>query len=489
MSSLSATKPALGAESILMEGEYRRLFAVMIAIVILSYGSLRLAHNLGMVATIWPADGVILAALLATRPGAWPAYLLTAGIANLASTYLAGFPIASCVRIPLTNFIEMSLALSALRRILGQTFDLSEPGVLWRFAFIAGVLSPITSAILNALLLVTTENHPNPWRFAATFFAHSLGIIMVTPFVLAVFRGEFRSIFTRHRLARSTLALALLFGVTTLVFVQSRYPLLFLVYPPLVLTVVELGFSGGTLALLFSTFIAIGFTVSGHGPITLVHDASVAERVAIAQLFLSVAAILVLALSAILAERNRAMEQLERAKEQLAGLATTDTLTGLANRRKFDAALDLEFRRAASNHTPVSLLLLDVDCFKAFNDLYGHLAGDECLRAVADVLASFGRRAGDLAARYGGEEFAVLLVPADSEAAATQAEALRAAVQALRLAHAGNREAGGSVTVSIGVATIKPNKFDIDPKKLIARADAGLYAAKNAGRNRVEVSV
>ena len=176
------------------------------------------------------------------------------------------------------------------------------------------------------------------------------------------------------------------------------------------------------------------------------------------------------------------------ASEQLAELARTDPLTGLANRRQLDETLERECRRANRNRTPLSLALLDVDYFKTFNDQYGHQAGDECLRAVCEVVKTFGRRPGDVAARYGGEELAVLLVAATADAAWSQAEALRQAVQDLRLPHAGN-EVCGVVTVSVGVATVHPLNQPVTPKMLIERADEMLYEAKRQGRNRVMASV
>ena len=210
-------------------------------------------------------------------------------------------------------------------------------------------------------------------------------------------------------------------------------------------------------------------------------------RVLMLQFFVSIAALLVLPLSAILAERDRAARQLEQTKEQLAELARTDPLTGLANRRQLDETLEQECRRANRHQVSLSLLLLDVDHFKSFNDEYGHQAGDDCLRAVSDVVKTFGRRPGDLAARYGGEEFAVLLAPAPDNTAPLQAEALRQAVQDLRLPHAGNK-ACGVVTVSVGVATVQPHNQPATPKMLIERADEMLYQAKRQGRNLVVAS-
>lgn len=186
-------------------------------------------------------------------------------------------------------------------------------------------------------------------------------------------------------------------------------------------------------------------------------------------------------------ERRLAEERLADAHRELAAQATTDGLTGVANRRRLDEALEHELRRAARDLAPVSLLMIDVDCFKAYNDRYGHPQGDSCLRAVAAAIAHAVRRPGDLVARYGGEEFAVVLADTEASGAAEVAERIRAAVQALALEHAGNVSAA-CVTASIGAATTCPltNGAGTMGAVLVARADAALYGAKRAGRNRVE---
>jgi diguanylate cyclase (GGDEF)-like protein len=179
----------------------------------------------------------------------------------------------------------------------------------------------------------------------------------------------------------------------------------------------------------------------------------------------------------------------EKAEAELAVLATTDSLTGLANRRSFDKQIETEWLRASREGTPLSLLLIDVDQFKSYNDIYGHQAGDECLRAVADVLSRAARRPGDLVARYGGEEVAVLLPDTDDAGAATVAENIRAQVEALALRHSANPPSG-IVTISIGSATLVPahERSPGGTREIIALADNALYRSKQDGRNRVSVA-
>ncbi len=165
---------------------------------------------------------------------------------------------------------------------------------------------------------------------------------------------------------------------------------------------------------------------------------------------------------------------------QLEQAATTDSLTGIANRRRFDTVLSAETRRADRNHAYLAVLLLDIDFFKGFNDHYGHQAGDECLQRVAAVLASSFKRSGDLVARYGGEEFVAVLPGVDPLQAASLAEAVRANVVALAIPHASGHE--GIVTVSIGVVAALSH-HEVRSEHFVRAADAALYTAKAAGRN------
>ena len=175
---------------------------------------------------------------------------------------------------------------------------------------------------------------------------------------------------------------------------------------------------------------------------------------------------------------------LEDANEQLERAASTDGLTNVANRRVFDERLELEWRRCRRNHQPLSLLMIDIDHFKRFNDLYGHVAGDECLRTVAITLSSTLSRAADLVARYGGEEFGAVLPDTTEERATHLAEELRRQIEELEL---NDLPSAAGITISVGVATEVPDK-DRSAGDLIRSADANLYVAKNQGRNQVHAN-
>ncbi len=171
-----------------------------------------------------------------------------------------------------------------------------------------------------------------------------------------------------------------------------------------------------------------------------------------------------------------------RANHMLQTLARQDGLTGLANRRHFDEFLANEWSRCLREQVPLTLLMTDIDHFKRYNDHYGHLAGDACLRDIGKQVAVLVFRPGDLAARYGGEEFAVVLGNTSADGALATANRIKEGVDALQLAHA--QSPFGVVTLSIGVATMVPTAAG-SPTDLIAKADLALYQAKNTGRNRV----
>ena len=179
-------------------------------------------------------------------------------------------------------------------------------------------------------------------------------------------------------------------------------------------------------------------------------------------------------------------EELGAANQRLRIQVMQDPLTGIANRRRFDEMLGVEFRRAERLQEELSMLMIDIDHFKAFNDRFGHSVGDECLRAVARVLDRTLRRPGDLVGRYGGEEFAVLLPGTSFEGVRLVAERIRAAVGEITLP--GRAALGSGVTVSVGAATIGPPIGSIGPAALVEHADAALYQAKSDGRNCVHAA-
>ncbi len=183
-------------------------------------------------------------------------------------------------------------------------------------------------------------------------------------------------------------------------------------------------------------------------------------------------------------EVSAAASESEAANEQLRGLAAIDGLTGLANRRRFDEQLEREWRRALREAGSLSLVMIDVDHFKRYNDTYGHPLGDTCLRRIAGALGEGARRPGDLAARYGGEEFVLLLPGTPLDGARHVAKQLRRTINDLDIEHRSSAVAA-HVTVSLGVASAAPHSAGGSPAGLLRLADQALYDAKRSGRDRM----
>jgi diguanylate cyclase (GGDEF)-like protein len=189
---------------------------------------------------------------------------------------------------------------------------------------------------------------------------------------------------------------------------------------------------------------------------------------------------------AILRRRVSNHVELKRLRDQLATMAVTDALTGLSNRRHLERSLEVEAARLARTGDWLSVVMLDIDFFKQFNDTYGHPAGDRCIMMVAAALVRAVRRATDLPARYGGEEFACILPGVDAAGAEVVAQEIRLQIQSLNIPHEGSR-VSPYITVSIGVASAKCSP-DVPADRWIMEADRQLYASKQQGRDRISVA-
>lgn len=183
-----------------------------------------------------------------------------------------------------------------------------------------------------------------------------------------------------------------------------------------------------------------------------------------------------------ISERKQTEQKLLQLQKQLEELSYQDGLTGVANRRMFDNRLQMEWSNAQRNSLPLSLILLDIDYFKQYNDHYGHVRGDDCLKSVGQALSGAAVRPRDLLARYGGEEFVLLLPETDAQAAAQIAERCRQLIREQNIQHA-HSQVAPLLTISLGVGTLVPGPFD-QPEAFLERVDSLLYKAKHQGRDQ-----
>lgn len=437
------------------------------------------------IASIWLANGVALGFLMTAPRRHWPSYLLVVFLANMSMASLIRTNWLFSLFLALTNAFEIIAAAYPLRVVLRGRPDLSKLPALLKFVGIAVVLAPASAAIFAAMAVNFCYGTPAVGVFWTWLPADALGMGIITPIVLIALRGDIWRLVAEGRAATSAILLSCFTVTTLVVFDQSSYPLLFVIPPVMMLIATRLGHAGVAVCVPILTLPALVFTLLGSGPTALLATTPMIERVTLVQFFIYSSSLIAFWIAGVESERRRVTAELHDSIAKLARLAAVDGLTGLANRRNFDEALRSEWARAARGQYALSLLMIDVDHFKAFNDDYGHQAGDDCLRQVAGIIAESGKRPADLAARYGGEEFSLLLPDTDHEGALRLGYQLRRAIEALQIPHEGSRQFG-VVTASIGIASLVPDKHGgIGPEVLLSAADDQLYEAKGAGRNMV----
>jgi len=441
---------------------------------------------------IWLPNAVLLAALLhfRGRRGGWLA-LLTFSSDVLAN--LPVFPPLQAVLLSLVNLTEVTLAYLLLRRA-GTSPALDRIQDLGKFVVIGPLLCALVAALLASLVLQAMDGvrTPYPTLVLLWWFGDGLGLLIFTPMLLALAQPAPEPIRLRWQdgpvlLFTAALAGLILSGQSER---WSGVPLTpNLLLPPMLYIAVRFGTRWTAPAVALIALAAAWAQTTGHKPFG---EASPHELVLRTQEFILTLSIVGMGFATLLSEQRaltRSLEdkvrertlKLEESNSQLGTLSTTDGLTGIANRRRFDEFIAGEWRHARLTGQPLALALLDVDLFKHYNDRYGHQAGDDCLRTIAQVLSANVRRAGDLVARYGGEEFALVAVAADEASALAMSHGICQALEAL--GHRHERSPFGVVTASIGVAVLVPGEHDTH-ETLIRRADRALYQAKANGRNQ-----
>ncbi|MDR5727785.1 MAG: diguanylate cyclase [Terriglobia bacterium] len=554
----------------------------------------------------WIANGLLLAYLLLAPRRRWPAYL-GAGFVALALGYAVLSP---GWKMPLIlgvlNLTEVLLAALLLRRRSRDLPRFTDPAYILRSIAYAVLAAPLATGLLFALIM-TLWRHAAFWAVTLKWAAgDGLGTAVITPVCVAIFQARFRNPVNWRR---NWIYPVLLAVVAMAGFAQHKLPLLFLVYPLLILVLVRLGLAWAAMATLFIAIVGAWFTLHGTGPFAVMASVSMGAPIILLQTFVAFGMLVVYTASvykerhralerrlekmaalhtlvtensrdAILivdldghasyispaiqrmtgwepkvamdlgrsgvihpedlprlvkvenglrggaesamaeirlrtqngqylwaeaslcsyrdpvtgvglgtlvilrdiSDRKRAEQKLRAAYHTLESLADMDPLTGLANRRRFDQCLSSEWRRGMRARKPFSLLMLDIDGFKSYNDAYGHPDGDICLKEVAEAILDAVGRPGDLVARFGGDEFAIVLPDTANKGALLIANQVCEALRRRKLPHIGNPL--GHLTISVGCATVVPS-LGSTVATLIQKADEALYEAKRRGRNQV----
>ena len=563
-----------------------------------------LAGTVAETELLWIANGVLLAYLLLAPRRLWPAYLCAGLLGHVLASAIIHVSWQFILLDAPLDVLEAFLGALLLRRRSAQLPKFTQAKYLIRFFALAVLLAPLTTGVLAALIL-------SLWRHVAFFTyivrwvgADSLGVCVVTPACVAIFRTRITRTFC---LGRNWAYLIPFVAVTFAVLCQAKVPLPFVLFPLLILVLLRLGLGWAATATLFVAGIGSWYTVHGKGPFAFSPSLSHLEPAVILQLFVASAMFMLFSVSVVIeslrsterrlqetaalhklvtensrdviiiadfdghrsfvsaagakwsgwskeevlklhslalvhpddqstmaetlrelhdgrdealvecrvrihdgsyvwveaslrtirdpvtavptgvlnnlreiTQRKLAEQQLAEAYHAVEALAITDALTGLANRRRFDQCLTTEWRRGLRERKPLSLVLIDADHFKIYNDTYGHLRGDNCLKQIAEAIQDVVSRPGDLVARFGGEEFAVILPNTAAAGAFQVAQDICAVMRERQLPHCGN--AAGVVTISAGCATLAP-QLGQHALSLIDCADKALYEAKNSGRN------
>ena len=558
---------------------------------------------------IWLANGLVLAFLLLVPRWRWPVYLAVSFLAMAVGSLLIGESLLMTLVFNCLNFVELLIGALLLKRRSTDLPVFTDGRYLLRFIGLACLLGPLISGVLYGIF----QQYLHKADFLSTLLGwwvgDGLGIAVVAPTFCAILQSRMRN---AHLLRQRWIYPAMVLVATFLVFSQNRIPLLFIIYPFLVLVLTEIDLGWAAMCTLAVALIGGWYTVHNYGPLVLSVGIAMQWKATVLQLFLAGAMVTLYSISVVfgnlrkiqgelrqiaalhklvvdnsrdiiilgdldgrqtyvspgiraltgwephnlvgrplpeqihpadlaeiemamralragseggtleyrarkrdgeyfwaegslrvyrdpatgrpigflnlvrdITERKRSEEHLQSAYRAMETLVVIDALTGIANRRRFDDSLSTEWRRALREGSKLSLLLIDADHFKLYNDTYGHVRGDSCLKQIAEAALDVVLRPGDLVARYGGEEFAVVLPGTDESGAKAVAEDICQAVRNRQLPHEENPP--GIVTVSIGCATIIPQRGKT-AQDLIELSDQALYRAKNRGRNRVIVA-
>ena len=438
----------------------------------------------------WPLNGITIALLISRPRRDWALLLVAVCLGTGVGEFIDDNSLASTLMQRALSLLEVTLSAALLPAFLDLESWLGMPRLYPRFAA-AVFVGPAVSGVLAAFYFHYTQSTPLLDAFNGWALADAMGIAAVLPLALA-FRSVRPPEFYGLRRALITVGtLVPAFAVIALIFAISRYPLIFMLYPLLMLVDWILGLLGSSIALCGACVIAVFLTEHGYGPFANTTELGISRDLAL-QAYLGFHLIGFLPTSILFLRQRCLHRELRHSLAQAARLAAVDGLTGVANRRALDGYMEEQWILALRNQTPLALLMIDADHFKQYNDRLGHQAGDACLRALATTLSKRVSRPADMVARFGGEEFAVLMPDTPLEGARHVAEMIRLAIHNLGIAHPGVPLPAADtatkeqrfVTVSIGCSAIVPRPGS-RVHHLVDLADQALYEAKGSGRDRV----
>ena len=441
----------------------------------------------------WPLNGATIALLISRPRREWWLVLVAVALGTGVGEFIDDNSLTSTIVQRAFSVLEVTLSAALLPAFLDLESWLGMPRLYPRFAA-AVVVGPLVSGVLAACYFHFTDSTPLLSALSGWALSDAMGIAAVLPLALALRSMRLRELFDVKRGAMAVGTLLPAFVVMGLIFATSRYPLIFVLYPLLMLVDWMLGLLGSSIALCGACVLAVFLTEHGLGPFATASDLGISRDLAL-QAYLGFHLIGFLPTSILFLRQRCLYRDLRHSLAQAARLAAVDPLTGLANRRALDSNMEEQWMLATRNQTPLALLMIDADHFKEYNDRLGHQAGDACLRALANALTKRVSRPADLVARFGGEEFAVLLPDTPLEGARHVAEMIRLAIHNLGIAHPGSPipASGGlfrgqsHVTVSIGCTAVVPTP-GARMQQLVELADQALYEAKRSGRDRVCVA-
>ena len=450
---------------------------------------------------VWLPNAVLLAALLRYQgQRGWALAALSFSSDAIASS--SAFSVEGAVLLSAVNLAEVVLAYGLMRR-MHASLGIERFRDFGKFIIAGPIVAALLASLLASAVLLHLDGTTTPYLTLVRlwWFGDALGLLIYTPLLLSFSRPAAgrRPNSIRYTLLDGAVVLLGL-ALAGLVFSAHRgevggvsvTPDLLL--PPVLYLAVRFGVRWTALAVALISLATAWVLTTGHQPFGAV---GMHLQIIRAQEFIFTLCTVGIGCAILLTElktHERGLEDkvrertqaLEASNTQLAALSATDGLTGIANRRRFDEVLANEWTRAARNGQPLALVMLDVDFFKSYNDLYGHLAGDDCLRHIAQALAAHLHRSGDLVARFGGEEFVLLAPVRDAADALHIAETASQALADSALPHAGSPF--GWVTASLGVAVHVPVAEE-STDLLVQQADQALYRAKAQGRNQTVLHV